>query len=230
MLDCTPAAESRERTASRSMPPSRTTVKRWWARVAPARRHERRLHAGHVREQLTVGGVDLRALRVLVVEPRQAADGERRARLVDPVVAAERDDVVAGRVTLMPLPGERGHPVRSQQLQALCRLVVAAHDHAALADREILVREEAVGAREPERAGMLVADARAERVRCVLEQHESVLGCQRAQALRSHPGGRRTACSRWPWCGGVMRFATSSGSSHGSVRPTTSAKTGVAPV
>src|SRR6185437_7203737 len=107
---------------------------------------------------------------VVVIEPREPAEAERRARLVHPVVVTERDDVVARGVTLVALPRQRCHSVRAQKTRACGRLVVAAYDHPTLADGEILVREEAVGAREPERARVLVPDPRAERMRAVLEQ------------------------------------------------------------
>ena len=97
------------------------------------------------------GSTIVRAARVLGVEPREPAARQRGARLVDPVVEAEVDDVVAGGVSAVAVPGQRRHAVRAQQPYSVRERVVVGDDHPALADREVLVREEAERAGERRR-------------------------------------------------------------------------------
>ena len=69
-------------------------------------------HAGHARQLLAVGAGQLAAALDLGLEPGEAREQQRRARLVEAVVEAEADDVVAVGLARLPRPRARGHPVR----------------------------------------------------------------------------------------------------------------------
>ena len=83
----------------------------------------------------------------------------------------------------MAIPRQGRHPVRAQEAQARRDVGIAADDHAALADREILVREEAVRTGPSERADVASVQPRSERVRGILEQQEPVLLRERGERL-----------------------------------------------
>jgi hypothetical protein len=137
---------------------------------------------GHARYRLERLGVARHERRVLGVEPHKPPRGESGARLVEAVVEAQLDDVVARRVPAVAVPREARHPVRAEEPHPR-RERVGGHDRAALADREVLVREDAEAAGAAERADMAATEKRARRVGRVLEQHEPVALRERPQRL-----------------------------------------------
>ena len=90
----------------------------------------------------------------VVAQPRQPRHPERRARLVEAVVVAEVDHVVRGRVAGVAIPGARRHRVGAEGAHSRRELIVGGQDRAALADAELLLREEREAA-EPTRGTRL---------------------------------------------------------------------------
>ena len=105
-----------------------------------------------------------------------------------------------GRRSRPPRAGtsSRG-PTRAASPSARCQTGSSQVDRAALARRHVVRGIERVGRRGAERAGLAAADARAERVAAVLDQHEAVLAAQRldarpvervAERVREHEAAR----------------------------------------
>ena len=149
---------------------------------------------GHAQRGLHVGDLeveaDVREDVLVVVAGGQLAEAALEAPAADPVDA--------GRAPAVPAPlaqrAERAEPHR----------VVARH-RAALAGRHVVRGIERVRRRGAERPGLAAADARAERVAAVLDQHEPVLAAQRlhagpvervAERVREHE--RRACAARSP--------------------------------
>ena len=160
----------------------------------------------------------------------QTAQSERGPRLVEAEVEADVDHVVGGIVTAVAVPGAARHGVGAKQPDALVERLVGAADHAALADAQLLLGEEAEAAQLADGADLAAAvvDAGADRLGAVLDQDEPVLVAELSQrehlgriAAEVHGDDRARA--------GVMRRATSSGSRLKSCALRTSQRTGSAP-
>ena len=86
---------------------SRTGKAKWEARsTACSSKHS---SIPGTREALTVGAHDLPAGFDARVKPRQAAEPQRRPRLVQAVVEADVDDVIGGVVAAVAVPGAARH-------------------------------------------------------------------------------------------------------------------------
>ncbi len=123
-----------------------------------------------------------RDLRVQALDPAQP---ERSVGLVHPVVEADVGDVVAEPVALVALPGDRAHRVRAQRAGLGELLLILGDDRAPLADRELLLGEEAEAAdltHRPDRLGVRPGGG-ADRLGAVLDQHDAALVADLAQHL-----------------------------------------------
>ena len=138
-------------------------------------------------ERLAVARSDPRPARVLLGQPSQLHGPDGRPNLVEAVVEARQHDVVARGVPAVAIPGERRHAVRAQKPQSRCQLLVVGDEHAALADRQVLVREEAEAADVAERAAHATAQACPRRVGRVLDDGEAVTLCDLVE--RGHVAG-----------------------------------------
>ncbi len=141
-------------------------------RLARAVRRERHLDPGGAVERRPVLLNEAPAGCVVLREPPQLDEPDRRADLVEAVVEAVLDHVVAVRVAAVTVPRQRRHPVRAQQADALGERVVVRDEHPALARWQVLVREEAEAADVAERPARLPLPACAERVRSVFDHGE----------------------------------------------------------
>ena len=119
----------------------------------------------------------------LGLEPGEARVQQRRARLVEPVVVAEPDDVVGGGLARLAAPRPGGHRLRAQGAGERRDSVVVRRQQPALAAGEDLVREERERAGEAPRPELAALEVGARRVRGVLDQGEPVRVAERAQAL-----------------------------------------------
>ncbi len=144
---------------------------------------EWQLDAGDLGETLAIHAHHLAAGLDALCQPRQAAQPERRPRLVEAVIEADVDHVVGGVVTVVAVPGAAGHRVRAEQPHAIDQLLVGARHHSALAHAKLLLGEEAERPELPDRANLAPADVKscADRLRAVLDQHQPVLVAQRSQ-------------------------------------------------
>ena len=144
---------------------------------------ECKLDAGNLREALAVAPNDRAPGSDALLQPLQAAEPEGRVGLVQAVVEADIDHVVGRVVAAMALPGAAREGVRAQQPHALGALLIAGRHHAALADAQLLLGEEAEGAELADRAGLAagVVHARSDRLGAVLDQGEPVLVAEGAQ-------------------------------------------------
>ena len=184
------------RNASRSIPVVSTTVNRWCAeprarlrrRRGPARRRPRS-RRGSARR-----GPAARSFSASR-RPRRRR-GQRRPRLVDAVVEAELDDVVARRVPAVAIPGQASS----------CRASAAAASARPTSSSSVTTMPPSPTARflfekklnapaAPERAQVPPADPRPGGVRGVLQQHQARARrtARRAPALRRD--GRRRPSS-----------------------------------
>ncbi len=98
------------------------------------------------RQQRPIGLVEQRPPPVVLGQPGQLRPADGRPNLVDAIVVAGGDNVVAEGVAAMAIPGESGHAVGTQQPQPLGQAVVAGRHHAALTGGHVLVSEEAEAA------------------------------------------------------------------------------------
>ena len=211
-------------------------------RAAPGRRSARRARRPARRSRARCRGSrrDARGRRATIarrardalVEALQAAEPERGARLVEAVVEADVDHVVGGIVAAVAVPGAARHRVGAKQPHALVELLVGAADHAALADAQLLLGEEA----ERSRARRRCRPGGRRRRRCApiawAQSSIRTSPCSSqsvAQRQRPRPGSRRSARRSPRACAAVMRRATSSGSRLKSCGLRTSQRTGSAP-
>jgi hypothetical protein len=91
------------------------------------------------------------------VEPTQ---GQRRTRVVKPIVEPRFVHVVPGGVAAVLVPNQARHLVGTQAPHAGGDLSVVGGHHPALADREVLIREDAECGDVTDRADVAVADPR----------------------------------------------------------------------
>src|SRR5512132_1363060 len=93
------------------------------------------------------------------MKPPELHEPDGRPHLVEPIVVAARNHVVAVGMSLVAGPRQSRHAVRTEKTHTLRQLLVVGDDHAAFSDREILVGEEAKAAEVPERSAHLVSPA-----------------------------------------------------------------------
>ncbi len=117
------------------------------------------------------------------LQPPQAREQQRRARLVQAVVVAEPHHVVGVGAPAVAVPRAAGHRVRAARAHERGDVVVVGAQQAALADRQDLVGEEAERARQAPGAELAPGERGARRVRDVLDQRDAVLVAQRLQAV-----------------------------------------------
>src|SRR3990172_816310 len=84
---------------------------------------------------------DIVALEVLKLYPPP-----RPADLIDAVVVAQVHYIVAPGMPLIPVPGETGHAVRTENAKFTGQLIIIRDQHAAFAGGHVLVRKEAEAA------------------------------------------------------------------------------------
>src|SRR5215211_6014052 len=96
-------------------------------------------HAGDVAKALPIAMNQAPAPGDVVLQPREAGAQERGPRLVDAVVVAQPDDVVARGVTPVAVPAPRRHRVRAQPSRQLGHRVLVGGEQAALAAAQHLV-------------------------------------------------------------------------------------------
>jgi hypothetical protein len=80
---------------------------------------------------------------ILLLEPAQAPLGERGPRLIEAIVEAAYNDVVAHGVAMVAVPRQRRHPVGAHEPHAVRQRLVVGDRCTAFADREVRVGEEA---------------------------------------------------------------------------------------
>ena len=158
--------------------------------VAVSKRHRQPLNAV---QGLAVEAGDPRPGLVLLDQARKLDEPNRCADLVEPIVEPGKNDVIAGGVAPVAVPGERGHSVRPQKPQLFRQLLVAGDDHPALPDRKVLVGEEAEAPNLAERAAHAAIEARARRVRSVLYDRKPM------------PVGDLGDCVHRTWKAGVVQ-------------------------
>ncbi len=165
-----------------------STGKAKWEERSTAGLVEGKLESADPRQPLAVGANGRPPRGKALVEPAQAAEPERGAGLVDAVVEADVDDVVGGVVAAVAVPGAAGHGVGAQQSHPLRQPVLGGAHHAALADAQLLLGEEAERSQLADRADLAagVVDAGADRLGAVLDQHQPVLVAKPPQ--RDHVG------------------------------------------
>ena len=112
------------------------------------------LDAGDLGQSLAVGADDRAAGRDALLQARQAAEPKRGTGLVEAVVEADVDHVVGGVVAAVAVPGAAGQRMRAQQPHARGELLVGGAHHAALADAQLLLGEEAERAELADRADL----------------------------------------------------------------------------
>jgi hypothetical protein len=136
-----------------------------------------------VAQQLAIAQDQLAAAGDIGLERVEPGVQERGARLVEPVVEAEADDVVARGMTAVAIPGAGRHRMRARAAGKRRDVGVAGREQPALAACEDLVREEAERAREPQCAELAAQPGRrrAGRVRRILDQRQASLPAQLAQ-------------------------------------------------
>ena len=144
---------------------------------------ERQLDAVDVREALAVGPHDRAPSGDALLQPLQAAQSQRRSRLVEAVVEADVDDVVvAGSWPWWRSQVLLRHRVRAQQAHAVGEALIGRRDHAALAHAQLLLGEEAERSELSDGADLAagVVEAGADRLGAVLDQDQPVLVAQLA--------------------------------------------------
>ena len=134
-------------------------------------------------QPLAVAEHQLAAAGDIGLEDFEPGVQERGARLVEPVVEAEADDVIAGGMAAVAIPGPGGHRVRAGAAGVGRDVGVARREQPALAAGEDLVREEAERTCEPQRAELAVEAGRrgVRSVRRILDQRQPVRVAQLAQ-------------------------------------------------
>ena len=142
------------------------------------------------RELRAVGERELAAPRDVALQPPHAREQERRPRLVEAVVVAQSDGVVAGGLAREPAPRARRHAVAAQGARERRDVVIVGRHQAALAAGQHLVGEEAERARQapgPQRAAL---QRRPGGMGHVLDQRQSMLVAQLPQLVdrRREPG------------------------------------------
>ena len=123
-------------------------------------------------ERLAVAGDDASSRRVLSGQQLQLLRPDGCPHLVEPVVEPREDDVVVGRMPALAVPRERRHSVRPEQPKLLGEAIIVRDEHAALSDRQVLVREEAETPDVAEGAAHAATEARPGRVRRVLDDRQ----------------------------------------------------------
>ena len=125
-------------------------------------------------QRLAVASRDLCPAGVLRRQAPELNEPHRRPQLVEAVVEAGEEHVVARGVPAVARPRERRHPVRAQEPKLLGHPGVVRDDHPSLAHRHVLVREEAEAADEPESAAPLATPRSPRRMGGILDHEEVV--------------------------------------------------------
>ena len=133
---------------------------------------KRNLDSGDAVEQSGVQRDELGARRVALGKPLELHQRHGRSYLIEAVVQAVLQHVVAVGVASVTVPRQRRHPVRAEEAGAGGDLSVSRDEHPALADRHVLVREEAEAPNYAEGSARLAADRSAWCVRGVFDQDE----------------------------------------------------------